>query len=243
MKFKEQLTKPDAGNRYYIPIADGGVNPCIAKPAGSTLPFQNCVFYAWGRFNEIAEATNLLRSTNAENFCNIAKEYGLEVGTTPRLGAIACWAKGKVGDASDGAGHVAIVEQIHADGSITTSESGWSASKAFWTTHRKNDGNWRQSASYRFLGFIYNPAVSDADGEEASTDSPTQPIRKGDHGDAVRWLQAQLIRLGYLRATERDGDFGRITLGAVCAFQLEHALEVDGVCGSKTRAALQAPAL
>ncbi|MBP0976462.1 MAG: peptidoglycan-binding protein, partial [Oscillospiraceae bacterium] len=43
---------------------------------------------------------------------------------------------------------------------------------------------------------------------------------------------------GYMRKSEIDGDFGRITLGAVCAFQLENKLEVDGICGPKTQAAL-----
>ena len=69
---------------------------------------------------------------------------------------------------------------------------------------------------------------------------PDKPIRKGDTGDAVRWMQTKLAERGYLRKSEIDGDFGRITLGAVLAFQLENGLEVDGVCGAMTRAALQA---
>lgn len=225
--FTPRLRAPAADNRLYIPIADGGLNPCIAKPAGSTLQFANCVFYAWGRFNEIAGTSNLLRSTNAENFCTIAKEYGLTVGQTPKLGAIAVWAKGKVGNGSDGAGHVAVVEEIRSDGSIITSESGWSASKAFWTTHRKNDGNWEQSTAYRFLGFIYRPS----DGQTS------RALKKGDSGADVLHLQTALADLGYY-AGDQDGHFGKQTLGAVLAFQFEHELEADGICGPKTRAAL-----
>ena len=61
---------------------------------------------------------------------------------------------------------------------------------------------------------------------------------KGDKGDGVRWMQERLAEHGYLRSTETDGSFGRITLGALLAFQFEQGLEVDGVCGAKTRAAL-----
>lgn len=75
---------------------------------------------------------------------------------------------------------------------------------------------------------------------DTASDVPDKPIRKGDKGDAVRWMQSRLAELGYLRKSEIDGDFGKITLGAVLAFQLESGLEVDGVCGAMTRAALQA---
>ena len=63
-------------------------------------------------------------------------------------------------------------------------------------------------------------------------------IKKGDKGEDVELMQARLHALGYLRASEIDGSFGRITLGAVCAYQLEHGLDVDGICGPKTQAAL-----
>lgn len=231
-QFRARLVCPDTSNEYYIPQSAGGWNPCIPKPTGSKLIFQNCVFYAVGRFNEIAGNKNcdLLKSTNAENFASIAKNEGLSVGTEPQLGAVAVWAKGKVGDGSDGAGHVAIVEEIYDDGSILTSESGWSASKPFWTTCRKNSGgNWGQSAAYRFIGFIYQPQKSQ---------SKTYPVmRKGDKGDGVVWLQTELATLGYY-AGKIDGSFGKQTLGAVLAYQMEHGLEVDGVCGPKTKAAI-----
>lgn len=224
--FETRLTIPEKSNRYYIAKSAGGLNPCIAKPAGSPLRFANCVFYAVGRFAEITGIW--LPSTNAENFVTEAKKLGLTVSDKPQLGSIAVWAKGKIGDGSDGAGHVAVVEIINETGSIVTSESGWNAKQEFWTQTRRNDGNWGQSAAYRFLGFILPPAVEPA----------VTALRKGDTGDTVRKMQTALANLGYLRRNEIDGDFGRITLGAVCAFQLEAGLEVDGVCGAKTSAAL-----
>jgi peptidoglycan hydrolase-like protein with peptidoglycan-binding domain len=55
----------------------------------------------------------------------------------------------------------------------------------------------------------------------------------------VQQMQQALFERGYLRKSEIDGDFGKITLGAVLAFQFENKLEVDGVCGQKTKAALK----
>ena len=222
--FTPRLELPEKGNKYYIAKSEGGLNPCIPRPSGSKLRFANCVFYAVGRFAEITGIW--LKSTNAENFCKIAKEMGLTVTQNPSPGCIAVWAKGEVGNGADGAGHVAVVEIVNASGSIVTSESGWSASKEFWTTTRKNDGNWGQAKSYRFLGFILPPVPT------------VRVLKKGDKGEDVRKLQTALADHGYLREKEIDGDFGVITLGAVLAFQFEHSLTVDGSVGSKTRAAL-----
>lgn len=222
--FEPRLTIPDKTNKFYIAKSEGGLNPCIAKPAGSPLRFANCVFYAAGRFAEICGIW--LPSTNAENFVTEAKKLGLTVSDKPQLGAIAVWAKGKIGDGSDGAGHVAVVEIVNATGSIVTSESGWNAKHEFWTTTRRNDGNWGQSSAYRFIGFILPPSSTHA------------VLRKGDTGEAVRQMQTELAARGYLRKSEIDGDFGKITLGALLAFQLENGLDVDGICGPKTAAAL-----
>jgi surface antigen len=230
--FQPRLTLPEKGNRFYIEKAAGGLNPCIAKPSGSSLRFANCVFYAAGRFAEITGIW--LPSTNAENFVNRAKAMGLTISQKPALGAIICWAKGKVEDGSDGAGHVGVVEIINASGSIVTSESGWGAKKEFWTTTRKNDGNWGQNSSYRFLGFILPPDV------QCPYAFPNVTIRKGDNGDAVKWLQWQLVRAGVLEDTEIDGDFGNRTERALVYYQWKTNLEIDGVCGSQTKKALDA---
>ena len=231
--FKPRLTCPEAGNKYYMRIASGGYSGAIkgSPTVQGCDTLANCVGYAAGRFNEILNAGKflyLLYPPNAEDFYDAAQAEGLRVGQTPQPGAIICWAKGKTHTSSDGAGHVAVVEKINSDGSIITSESGYGAKNPFWTTHReKGGGNWGETTAYRFLGFIYQP-----DGEQQRV------IKKGDYGEDVELMQARLHALGYLRKTEIDGDFGKITLGAVCAFQLEHGLEVDGVCGPLTQKAL-----
>lgn len=57
-------------------------------------------------------------------------------------------------------------------------------------------------------------------------------------GEDVRALQVDLNALGYACGTA-DGIFGPKTSMAVKAFQRDHGLEVDGVVGKKTRAALE----
>ena len=61
-------------------------------------------------------------------------------------------------------------------------------------------------------------------------------LRIGDKGQAVRRLQQVLRDLGFAIAV--DGDFGKLTLSAVRAFQEHNGLLVDGVAGKRTLAAL-----
>ena len=64
-------------------------------------------------------------------------------------------------------------------------------------------------------------------------------IRKGNKGDVVRECQRILDKLGYnLGICGVDGDYGTATDAAVRAFQREHGLIVDGVCGPMTWDAL-----
>ena len=54
-------------------------------------------------------------------------------------------------------------------------------------------------------------------------------------------LQTDLKKLCYgLGPCGIDGDFGRSTKAAVEQFQLDHHLGVDGICGPKTWAAIDA---
>ena len=149
--FTVRTAKPGAGNKCYIRQATGGWNSCIqGSPTDSQCNvLANCVGYANGRFNEIYNEITGNRSNkyntlncNAENFIERAKSAGLEVGQTPRAGAIMCWQKGGTLNGSDGAGHVAVVERVNSDGSVYTSESGYGSS-AFWNQSRyTTNGRW-----------------------------------------------------------------------------------------------------
>lgn len=260
-EFKPRLSKPEAGNPYYNRKDNGGTNPCIkGKPTDSGCNvLSNCVGYAIGRFNEIANPgyCKYLRSTNAENFMQV--RGNLEYGITPKLGAIIVWQKGATLSGSDGAGHVAVVEQINADGSIVTSESGYGGS-AFWTsTRKKGNGNWGAGYGYKFLGFIYQPEsiavpvpekkddpeltafikevqsvigaqVDGVAGQETITKTPTLSQWRNRKHPVVAVVQRRLLALGYdLGKYGADGVYGPATAKAVKAYQRLNGCVDDGV--------------
>lgn len=91
----------------------------------------------------------------------------LKISQEPMPGAIICWQKGEIGNGSDGAGHVAVVEEIlerDSSGkaiSIRTSESSYGGTAFFNAVRTYNNGNWVNWAGYKFRAFILNPAVTD----------------------------------------------------------------------------------
>lgn len=182
--FTKRTSKPTKDNKSYIRKVSGGWNSCIpGYPTDKDCDvLANCVGYANGRFNEIiTELTgyqgnkyNTL-NCNAESFIEKAKKAGLEIGQIPKPGAIVVWAKGIVGNADDGAGHVAIVEEVLDDNTIYTSESSYGIS-AFYNAKRSNsNGRWGIGSKYTFRGFIYNPAV-----KEEPTPTPVDEFKLGD---------------------------------------------------------------
>lgn len=152
MGFAKRTTAPSASDKNWIHTSKGGKNSCIPISGNSVLP--NCVGYAWGRFMEILGRTPKLSRNNAEDWW--AYNDGYARGQAPKLGAVACWRKGKAGTGTDGAGHVAIVEEIYSDGSFLTSNSAYKGTR-FYT--QKIGAN-KALSGYTFQGFIYNPAVS-----------------------------------------------------------------------------------
>jgi lysozyme family protein/peptidoglycan hydrolase-like protein with peptidoglycan-binding domain len=99
-----------------------------------------------------------------------------------------------------------------------------------------------------WLTFNLNPAQAPKTPEpaaEASAESANplngRILRQGSKGIPVRWVQERLIVHG--QTVEVDGDFGPATRKAVTAFQRDNGLEVDGVVGASSAAALaKAPA-
>lgn len=134
-------------------------------------PYQlpNCTCYAWGRFWEISpDHVPKLPTGNAGTWFANAKARGYKTGSTPALGAVACFGK------RGAAGHVAIVEEIYSNGDIRCSNSGYYRPVSttnwhyfFMTTNKKNN-NYVPWNGYYFQGFIYNPYAGD-------TPSPVDP--------------------------------------------------------------------
>lgn len=165
----EAPSKDDPNIKCFNNSRNGGISPCInGNPMDSTCNvLSNCVGWASGRFNQIY---NLLTGTNnqfkypfacnARSFITAAQGYGLSVGDQPQVGAIMVWSGG-----GSGCGHVAIVECVYSDTKVLTSESGYKSFKFKQYTRNKSDGNgnwnsWTSGGGYKFLGFIYNPAVT-----------------------------------------------------------------------------------
>lgn len=157
MKYTPRLTAPSRSDKNFIHYSKGGYNTCIMidKNSGSVLP--NCVGYAQGRLLEIlgAKAPNWkLPACNAEDWLETAQKNGFKTGMTPKLGAVAVWKAGKTHNTSDGAGHVAVVEQIKANGDIVVSQSAWGGTEFYLSTITKTSG-YIYNNSRPFLGFIY----------------------------------------------------------------------------------------
>lgn len=56
--------------------------------------------------------------------------------------------------------------------------------------------------------------------------------------EAIKTLQNRLVKLGFLKPEDIDGEFGDITEKAVIAFQKFYKIEVDGEVGDETKAKL-----
>lgn len=165
--YKPRLSAPSATDKNWIKSTRGGYNYCIEISNGSCLP--NCVGYAWGRWREILGASHNLSRANAENWWTNTGD-GYERGQTPRLGAVMCWRNGAVGNGNDGAGHVAIVEKISADGrTVTTSESNYGGTR-FQNVVRSYP--YALGRNFAFQGFIYLPIKFDS----AETAKPTKTV-------------------------------------------------------------------
>lgn len=239
-KFTSRLTAPDTTSKYWY-----SDNPFYKSGYG--LP--NCTCYAFGRFYELTGSKPRLSWGNAEDWYGYTAD-GYKRGQTPKLGAIICWRKGVAGNNADGAGHVAVVEKINADGSIVTSNSAWKGTRFYTQTLAKP---YALGSAYTLQGFIYPPVEFEEEKPKEQTPTANQgkwartinvPVRElyaGTKGSDVKVLQRLLICLGYdLGSYGADGDFGAKTTAAVKAYQKAKGLSADGIVGVNTWKALLA---
>lgn len=156
-KFTPRKTAPSRTDKNFINYKYGGYSIAIAidKNTGYTMP--NCVGYAHGRLREILGSKGVnwkIPAGDAETFIAAAKEKGFEVGNTPKLGAVAVWKAGSEYTNKDGAGHVAVVEEIKANGDIVVSNSAYNGDEFYLKTVTKASG-YVYAETRPFMGFVY----------------------------------------------------------------------------------------
>lgn len=155
--FTERTSAPAKDNKYYY---DTSYNP---------FTVGECTWYAWGRAYEIT-GTRPTWSTlgNADVWHTNAKNAGYTVGSTPKVGSIACW--GSTWN------HVAVVERIDANGNPVCSEFNRNSSKAFKTETMttKTNSNWAGN-NYKVYGLpkYYIYLLNDAGGESTTPTGPS----------------------------------------------------------------------
>ena len=238
MELVPRTGAPSATNKFYIKAGKGGYNRAMEINSQTHSCLPNCVGMVHGRWLESQNQTDYskydkLPTGNAENYFTYTKD-GYKRGQTPKVGAIICWRKGKAGYAKDGAGHVAFVEEVKANGDVVTSNSAYHGTRYYLKTYKKSN-NYYMGKDYHFQGFIYNPEEFDDDKYNL-----TRVLRKKCKGTDVKELQKELKARGYnlgktgVNKDGIDGDFGNKTVEAVKKFQRSVGIKDDGVVGKNT---------
>lgn len=228
VKFVPRLNAPSATDKYWTSVSKGGLSICILISGSSVLP--NCVGYAWGRFYEIIGSKPKLANLNAEDWYGNTSD-GYKRSSTPQLGAIACWRKGKVHNPSDGCGHVAVVEKIESNGDIITSESDYGGVRFITRTYKKSNGY--NSGSLVFQGFILPPVEFEVNGNVVSNTNTSNKVSadKIKVGDIVIFNGGEVYGSSSAANSTREVleiSKVKITIIALNAKHPYHAISQDG---------------
>ncbi len=158
--YSPRLSAPSASNKYYY----SNINPFYKYGWG----MPNCTAYAFGRAYEILKSEPKLSWNGADQWYGYNKSNGYyKYGSTPKLGAIACWKY------DGGGGHVAVVEKIE-NGKITFSNSAYSGTNFYLSYADVSDSNAGGSSWWNFQGYIY---IGDFTTEQTTTTQPeTKPV-------------------------------------------------------------------
>ena len=153
-----RTSAPSQTDPNYVNVNYGGNNRCIVINTQNGCVMPNCTGYVHGRWLELGVNPVNLSLANARYYY-LNTGDGYQRGQVPQLGAVACWDGG-----SDGAGHVAIVEEIidAANGIYKISNSAYNS---YYFQYQTVTNNVFQS-NYTFQGFIYNPLSFDELTEE-----------------------------------------------------------------------------
>lgn len=179
--FKPRLTAPAKNDPFYFSNKN-----IFFRDVG---PQPNCTRHAYGRFAEncgvwLPVVNKKMNATgNAEDWYDVIKASGKYCcSDKPRLGAVACWKVGNVRNGKDGAGHVAVIEEIKPNGDILTSNGAWDGPDFYLETYHANKGyNWtskKTGKKYVFQGFIY-PTTNFKEAETTLTVTGSLHLRSG----------------------------------------------------------------
>ena len=148
--YEPRLTAPNSSIPYYSRELN------VYAQTGTPMP--NCVAYAYGRIYEMNGEKPLITHGSAGDWYFINKSHGYyEYGSEPKLGAVACWSN-----------HVAVVEKINDNGSITLSESHWGGRYFDTVTYSNMYSHYGQ----KFYGYIYT--YEDKSAGNQTIDAPYQ---------------------------------------------------------------------
>lgn len=171
-----RTTTPSKGNLNYYRFnytyeGQNGLNYCIARDnTGWVLP--NCTGYCWGAWREMLGEYHNLSRANAEEW--YLKKDGYSRGSTPKLGAVACWEdRNNPHTSKTLGGHVAIVIE-YGDDWIKVAESDYYSFEFRINTYTYEKGEKYYTKYSIFQGFIYFP--------EPITDSVTLTLNVSGNG-------------------------------------------------------------
>ena len=152
--FSQRTTPPPTSSAYYY---NSSYNPFY-----SARLVTQCTWYAWGRAYEIMGKRPNLSTGNAKNWFGYNRDNGIYSYSTnfyaAKPGAILCC------DDGGATGHVAIVEEVAADGSPSKiSEGGWYGSADYTANFNYTDGYYGAQLKFHygknynggFQGYIY----------------------------------------------------------------------------------------
>jgi surface antigen len=104
-------------NPFWPTYAPSSVGGQLTDLTGKYYVKGNCTWYANGRLRQLGYSNAALSKLigNAHEWDDQARNGGIPMGKTPKVGAVAQWESN----------HVAVVEQVNGDGTIVISESSY----------------------------------------------------------------------------------------------------------------------
>ncbi|EFH90937.1 COG3942 and LysM peptidoglycan-binding domain-containing protein [Ktedonobacter racemifer] len=119
-------TTSDNGSTTTVQTSTTGYTAPLSKGTGNYFAYPQCTWWATERYHQLHGIyVPWYTNANAYQWVDRANQFGWRVSYTPVKGAIMVmqpWVQG-----AGGLGHVAIVENINADGTVTASNMNWGA--------------------------------------------------------------------------------------------------------------------